>query len=94
MKKLPVFCLFFVLFGFASVPLAGADEISHITATELKEKLESGEKLFLLNPLSEIEFNEEHIPGSVNIPLTKIPTSDLLPPDKNQLIITYCLGVK
>jgi rhodanese-related sulfurtransferase len=64
------------------------------TAVELKQLIDSGQPLFLLNPLSEIEFNEGHIPGSVNIPTEDIPESKRLPKDKEMLIVTYCKGPK
>jgi len=71
-----------------------AADFPNITAKELKAKLDAGEKVFLLNPLSDIEFNEGHIPGSVNIPLDTIAATDKLPTDKGIPIITYCLGPK
>ena len=74
-----------------------ADQIAERTGLdkkELKEKLDRGEKFFLLNPLSDIEFSEGHIPGSVNIPMQRIMDTDLLLPDRNTLIVTYCLGPK
>jgi len=40
----------------------------------------------------DIEFNEGHIPGSVNIPLHRIATTDQLPADKATPNVTYCLG--
>jgi hypothetical protein len=71
-----------------------ADEFPVISAMGLKEKLDCGEKFFLLNPLSNIEFSEGHIPGSVNIPMQAIMDTDELPPDKDTLIVTYRLGPK
>ena len=71
-----------------------AKKFPDLTANTLKTKLDSGEKLLLINPLSDIEFNEGHIPGSVNIPLQQIITTDKLPPDKDIFIVTYCLGPK
>jgi rhodanese-related sulfurtransferase len=71
-----------------------AKQFPDLTATALKAKLDSGDKLLLINPLSDIEFNEGHIPGSVNIPLQQIATSDKLPTDKDVFIVTYCLGPK
>ena len=63
-----------------------------LSAARLKAKLDSGEKVFLLCPLSEIMFNEKHIPGSINIPSKQIMKTKLLPKDKDTLIVTYCLG--
>lgn len=64
------------------------------SAQELKQLIDSGKPIFLLNPLSEIEFNEAHIPGSVNIPAETILKTKKLPKDKDVLIVTYCLGPK
>jgi len=86
-----VFLLILIL---QPIPPACAEEFPLITAQELKSKMDSGTPLFLLDPLSDIEFNEQHIPGSVNIPLATIPATDQLPQDKSTLIVTYCLGPK
>ena len=67
---------------------------SDLTAEELKAKLDSGQKMLLVNSLSDIEFNESHIPGSVSIPLHTIMSSKELPADKDTLIVTYCLSKK
>ncbi|MCP4348313.1 MAG: hypothetical protein GY795_22725 [Desulfobacterales bacterium] len=93
MKKMISLCLSAILTTavfLTSGLLAG--EFPVITPKELKAKMDSGETLFLLNPLSDIEFNQAYIPGSVNIPLHTIMTTDKLPQDKKALIITYCLG--
>ena len=71
-----------------------AMEFPDITAAQLKSKMDAGEKLILVNPLSDIEFSAEHIPGSVNIPLHLISRSNKLPNDQDHLIVTYCLGRK
>ena len=56
--------------------------------------IDSGDEIFILNPLSDIEFREMHIPGSVNVPLHTILTTDRLPENKDTPIISYCLGMK
>ncbi len=71
-----------------------AQSFSEIDAEQLKERMDAGEELMLLNPLSKIEYDDKHIPGSVNIPLQEILVSDDLPAEKDQLIVTYCLGRK
>ena len=73
-------------------PLTCSADMPDITAQELKAMLDSGQKMLLVNPLSDIEFNEGHIPGSVNIPLHTIMRSDSLPQNKDSLIVTYCLS--
>ena len=70
-----------------------AQDFPEIKAKQLKEIVDSGKNLLLINPLSDIEFNDQHIPGSVNIPLQEILVTKL-PKDRNQLIVTYCLGRK
>jgi rhodanese-related sulfurtransferase len=71
-----------------------ADAFEDYTAVELKQLMDSGKPFFLLNPLSEIEFNEGHIPGSVNIPTEEILKTKRLPKNKEMLIVTYCKGPK
>ncbi len=41
----------------------------HITAHELKDRLEAGEKLHILDVREEEEWAAGHIPGAVHIPL-------------------------
>lgn len=87
---MPALALFVCL---AAVPALSRD-FPEITAKQLKAKIDAGEKLTLLNSLSDIEFKDKHIPGSINIPLQDIMIAENLPKDKNQLIVTYCLGRK
>jgi hypothetical protein len=82
-----------LLLCLAALP-ASAKDFPEITAEQLKAKIDAGENLTLLNALSDIEFNDKHIPGSINIPLQEIIITENLPKDKNQLIVTYCLGRK
>jgi rhodanese-related sulfurtransferase len=71
-----------------------SDAFRDYTAIELKRLMDSGQPLVILNPLSEIEFNEGHIPGSVNIPAEEIRKTKRLPRNKRALIVTYCRGLK
>jgi rhodanese-related sulfurtransferase len=71
-----------------------ASATTDYSALELKQLIDSEQPVFLLNPLSEIEFNEAHIPGSVNIPAETIMWTNELPKDKDMLIVTYCKGPK
>lgn len=87
---IPVLALFVCL---AAVP-ASSKDFPEITAEQLKAKMDAGESLMLLNALSDIEFQDKHIPGSINIQLQEIMITQNLPKDKNQLIVTYCLGRK
>lgn len=88
--------LIWILAAFALVFAvhAHAGDFPEITAEQLKAKMDAGEELLLVNPLSDIEFQECHIPGSVNIPVHTILITDELPKKRNHLIITYCHGLK
>ena len=70
-------------------PSIWAVDFATISTSQLKSKLDAKEKFLLVNPLSDIEFALEHIPGSINIPLGEIETTDKLPQDKTTLIVFY-----
>lgn len=74
---------------FLSTTAFGATDFLTISTSELKSKLDANEKFLLVNVLSDIEFNMEHIPGSINIPMPEIKTTDKLPQDKETLIVFY-----
>ena len=63
----------------------------NISAPEAKALIDE-ENAFVVNVLSRIEFNIQHIPGSINIPINEIGTSDLLPADLRTPLIFYCMG--
>lgn len=94
MIRSAIYTLLFCTLCFVFIHRVDAEEFQRITAHELKERMDSDETLLLINPLSEIEFNEGNIPGSVNIPYSTISETDKLPENKNTLIVTYCLGLK
>lgn len=64
-----------------------------ISAPELKRALEQDEQLLVVNVLSEQKYEREHIPGSVNVPLS----ADKFEPQvreaasgKDQRIVVHC----
>jgi rhodanese-related sulfurtransferase len=61
-----------------------------ITARELKERLDSGESLRLVNALEEPKFRFKHIAGSLNLFEKKDIESSL---GKNETIVVYCSDV-
>jgi rhodanese-related sulfurtransferase len=63
-----------------------------ISSVEVKQKLDAGEKPFLLDVRSPQEFEEMRLGvGEINVPLGKCrETTDFLPKDKDAEIITYC----
>lgn len=61
-----------------------------ISITELYEDTKNNsENIIVINVLSEPEFNGCHIPGSINIPLEKLP-SKLDDIDKSKKVIVHC----
>jgi len=70
---------------------AGQEGWKEISAPEVKIMIENGDAV-AVHVLSEIEYDIQHITGSINIPIIKIETSDKLPKDKEMPLIFYCMG--
>ncbi|MFB6166749.1 MAG: rhodanese-like domain-containing protein [Candidatus Nanohaloarchaea archaeon] len=64
--------------------------VEEIGRDELKEKLESDGNFALINVLSEEDFEEKHIPGSINIPLDRLAEEADERFDRDQGIVVYC----
>lgn len=65
-------------------------EVKHVKALK-----NSGQEVALINVLPKDVFQKEHIPGSINIPLTESPDEfvqqvESVVPSKNHQIIVYC----
>ena len=70
-----------------------AHEMLHTISTEkLAAKIEQGEDFYLINVLPKIIYDNRHIQGSINIPISEILTSSLLPKEKSKQLIFYCMG--
>lgn len=69
-------------------------EVTIISAPEVKDLLEHHPDALLINNLSRIEFQQQHIPGSINIPAPEVATTSLLRTDDPRIKIFYCMGVK
>jgi rhodanese-related sulfurtransferase len=63
--------------------------IKHLTATELKNKIQQGDPLFLLDVREPHEFKYANIANSVLIPLNQIPQR-LAELDPEQEIVVIC----
>ncbi len=84
-----VFCIFSAVLPFAAPATeAGYKEI---TAPELKTMLEE-KKCLLINSLSKIEFDIQHIEDSINIPVVEMNSTTKLPADKSSPLVFYCMG--
>jgi rhodanese-related sulfurtransferase len=63
--------------------------VKQLSATELKNRIQQGENLFLLDVREPHEFQYAHITNSVSIPLNQIPTR-LCELDPQQEIVVIC----
>ncbi len=61
-----------------------------LTKEQLKDKLDSNTQIKLVNVLPKESFEEKHIPGSINIPVTDIENIAPQRLDKNDEIVVYC----
>lgn len=61
-----------------------------ITRDELKAKLERDDDFTLVNVLSREQFEEAHIPGSINIPLDQLEDEAPERFDETDEIVVYC----
>lgn len=70
---------------------AKSEGYKEISAPEVKNLIEK-RKAVVVNLLSQIEYEIQHIPGSINIPIIAIEAADKLPEDKNTPLVLYCMG--
>ncbi len=68
------------------------DGYKEITAPELKAMKDSGRDVLIINVLSKIEYDIQHVSGSINIPIVKMMSTDDLPGDKKLPIVFHCLS--
>lgn len=88
--------LLFVLW-FCLLPLAARAQssIPFITTDELKKIYDAKGDFLLINALSPIEYAEESIMGSVNIPYSSLKDGKgKLPENKAKKLVFYCKGPK
>ena len=64
-------------------------EVPRITPQEMKEKLDAGEDLVIVDTRSLESFNHSHIAGAVSLPLDEIGTRHGELP-KDTLLVLYC----
>jgi len=82
--------LFFLILMTVSVQ-ANPEKIRETSAPEVKNMLENGQAV-LIHVLSKTEFEMQHIPESINIPIIHMKTTSALPRDKTTPLIFYCMG--
>lgn len=66
--------------------------IRNIDTDELKDMMDSGESFVLVNVLDAGSYEDEHICGSINIPVTQIDekASGLI--GREETVVVYCSG--
>ncbi|MFK5891914.1 MAG: rhodanese-like domain-containing protein [Pseudomonadota bacterium] len=94
------FLLFLILTLLSSTSVARInmgipDNVTVVAAPQVREMMEN-KSYVLINSLSDIEFNIQHIPGSINIPVDEMIDNPLhyppLPDNKEIPLIFYCMG--
>ncbi|MFU8806974.1 MAG: rhodanese-like domain-containing protein [Bradymonadaceae bacterium] len=60
-----------------------------MSSTELHQRMETEEDFLLIDVNDPDQFQEEHIPGAINIPLTELPSRARKDLSKNQRIVVY-----
>ena len=88
-----VILLAFFFEGMFGIVGAESEPYKKITAPEVKNMMEEHSAV-LVHSLSVIEFEIQHIPGSINIPIIEMRTTNKLPKDKNTPLIFYCMGTR
>jgi rhodanese-related sulfurtransferase len=66
--------------------------VKTISREELKEKMDRGEDLVLVDALAEMYYRHSHLPGAINLPVDQVTerAPELLP-DKAAEIVVYCM---
>jgi rhodanese-related sulfurtransferase len=70
---------------------AYGEGIKNLTAPEVKSMIDRGDSI-LVHVLSELEYDIQHVTGSINIPVIEMETTEKLPRNKNIPLIFYCMG--
>jgi rhodanese-related sulfurtransferase len=58
------------------------------SVAEVKQLLDQGAQL--VDVLSEDEFEHDHLPGAINIPLKRLDASTVARLDRNRPVLVYC----
>src|SRR4028118_1354333 len=65
--------------------------INRIGREELKAKLDSGDKVIIVEALPAFYYYQEHLPGALNLPHDQVDAlAPSLLPDKSAELVTYC----
>jgi rhodanese-related sulfurtransferase len=65
--------------------------VEKITLTQLKNELDRGDALTLVEALPAMYYEEAHLPGAINLPHDEVEElAAALLPDKDARIVVYC----
>lgn len=67
-------------------------KIKQIRQDEAKRRLDSEEKIVLVDVREDNEYAQGHIPGSINLPLSQIDQAQKVLKDRDATIFVYCLS--
>ena len=63
-----------------------------ITRDELKEKMDRGEDVVLVDALGPEHYRSSHLPGAVNLPYEFLDEAERVLTDKGVEIVVYCMN--
>lgn len=68
--------------------------VTEIKTQELQQLLDGKTKIFLVDSRPQIRYGQSHLPGAVSIPVPMLEAkqAEVLPKDKNELLVFYCGG--
>jgi rhodanese-related sulfurtransferase len=80
-----------ILFFYSPEALAQEEQYQKITAPEVQGMMQNKD-VMIINTLSNLEYELQHIPGSISIPINTLRTPGILPANKNTPLIFYCMA--
>ncbi|MGE4507865.1 MAG: rhodanese-like domain-containing protein [Eubacteriaceae bacterium] len=66
--------------------------VKQISQDEAKRRLDSQEKIVLVDVREDNEYAQGHIPGSINLPLSRLDQAQKILKDQDATIFVYCLS--
>jgi len=91
--QLLIFTLFLLILPLnSSATDLSLEGYSEITAPEVKVMIDNGRPVLIVNVLSELEYDIQHISGSINIPIDEMLTTTKLPEDQDTPLVFHCLS--
>jgi rhodanese-related sulfurtransferase len=65
--------------------------VPEISCDELRAKIETGERLIIVDALPPMSYAHSHLPGAINLPPTRVDASVAKQlPDRHAEIVVYC----